>query len=234
MGAYWKKYGTALLRLKPVESVLCLTVTNGWWGTASDETHAGFSIESGTWEGEYLKTVQKSTNPYGLNIYAQKKGKYIYKTNSGYLQIGEFEAGDLIAFYQYTGSAVYNCTVVIALAECTTPVNKNYMFYARQQVATQTTNGFWWDYYNHGDITISNKFESSSSSFSTIIDDANVKVEGTVNSLKITAKSDIVVTYATANNASTKTVTELDVGEVLTFASSDPFYTHIPLIITKQ
>ena len=233
MGAYWKKYGTALLRLKPVESVLCLTVTNGWWGTASDETHAGFSIESGTWEGEYLKTIRTTGNTNGVDIYAQKKGKYLYKATDGYLQIGEFEAEDLILSYRYSGSSAYNFTLVVALAECTTPVNKNYMFYARQAIGTATTNGFWWDYFNHGDITIGNKFESSSTSFSTIVDDANVKVEGTVNSLKITAKSDITVTYATELNSSTKTVTELDAGEVLTF-TSDRYYNHIPLIITKQ
>lgn len=122
MGAYWKKYGSALLRLKPIESVVALTVSNGWYANASDGTHSVISADSG-WEGEYLKTVNKSTSPYGLNIFAKKKGKYIYKTDDGLLQLGEFEENELIAFYKYTGSSVRTHTIVIALEECTTPTS---------------------------------------------------------------------------------------------------------------
>ncbi len=122
MGAYWKKYGSALLRLKPVESVVTSTVSNGWYGNASDGTHSSISADSG-WEGEYLKVVYVSS-PSGINILAKKKGKYIYKTITGFLQIGEFEENELIANYTYSGTSVRDHVIAIALAKCTTPTGK--------------------------------------------------------------------------------------------------------------
>ena len=99
--------------LTPKECMVFYTISNGWYGTYSNDTDtSNEEIDTQTsYTGEYLKMT---TDGVTKIISAAKPCKVIYKGAKETLQIGDFNTDDQITSYRY--GSTYSTTRDYAFA----------------------------------------------------------------------------------------------------------------------